>query len=303
MFSFCFSKALKNSYEIFMADLLHALLAPARLTAVVDVGANPVDGNPSYKPMLEAGLCEVVGFEPLPEAFQALQEKKGPRERYLPYALGDGTDQVLHICDLEGMTSLLVPRPEHLALFNLFPKWGQVKSAMPVTTRKLDDIEEIQELDFLKMDAQGSEYEILNHGQAKLARAVAIQTEVSFITLYEGQRAFGAMDLKLRELGFIPHCFAELKVWPLSPTVVGDKPNKGLRQLLEADMVYVRDFTQAKNMSAEQWKHLALIAHHCYGSIDLAVRAINILAELGAVSKDTSKRYLQSLPRRKPSAC
>ena len=107
-----------------------------------------------------------------------------------------------NVCELEGMTSLLVPDPAHLALFNLFPIWGTVKSQIPVTTRKLDDIAEIAHLDFLKMDVQGAEREVLAHGRAKLARAVVIQTEVSFVPLYQGQPVFGEMDLALAGTGF-----------------------------------------------------------------------------------------------------
>ena len=54
-------------------------------------------------------------------------------------------------------------------------------------------------------------------------------------------------------------------------------------------------------MSAEQWKHLALVAHHCYGSYDLALKAIVTLIGMGAVPDDASKRYLASLPARKPN--
>lgn len=282
-------------------DTLTSILAPQRLTAIVDVGANPIDGDPPYKRMLAAGLCDVVGFEPQPEAFARLEKMAGPRERYLPYALGDGTVRTLHVCGLEGMTSLLVPDPAHLALFNLFPTWGDVRSTQPVATHRLDDIAEVTQMDFLKMDIQGCERDVLNHGRAKLAGAVGVQTEVSFITLYEGQPTLGEMDVMMRELGFLPHCFADMKVWPLAPTVISGQPNRGLRQLLEADLVYVRDFTRVENMTAEQWKHLALIAHHCYGSVDLAARCLNMLAELGAVPADASQAYLSSLSTRKPN--
>jgi len=282
-------------------DPLTQILAPARPTVIVDVGANPIDGEPPYKRMLAAGLCDVVGFEPQPEALARLQSMAGPRERYLPYALGDGTTRTLHVCSLDGMTSLLVPDTAHLALFNLFPTWGEVKTTLPVATRRLDDIAEIAHMDFLKMDIQGSERDVLTHGRARLAETVAVQTEVSFITLYEGQPTFGEMDGMMRELGFLPHCFAEMKVWPLAPTVVSGQPNKGLRQLLEADLVYVRDFTKAANMTAEQWKHLALIAHHCYGSVDLAARCLNMLAELGGVPPTAGETYLSSLSTRKPN--
>ena len=279
-------------------DFLTQILAPSRPTAIVDVGANPIDGDPPYKAMLTAGLCDVIGFEPQADALARLQKMAGPRERYLPHALGDGTSRALHVCGIEGMTSLLVPDPAQLALFNLFPIWGEVKSTMPVSTRRLDDITEIANMDFLKMDIQGCERDVLLHGKNKLAETIAIQTEMSFVPLYQHQPVFGEMDMLLRELGFLPHCFAELKVWPLAPTIVGGQPNRGLRQLLEADMVYVRDFTRASNMSAEQWKHLALVAHHCYRSADLAARALNMLAELKAVPADASEHYLASLGRK-----
>lgn len=282
-------------------DPLTQILTPARPTAIVDVGANPIDGEPPYKRMLAAGLCDVIGFEPQAEALARLQAAAGPRERYLPYALGDGTMRTLHLCALEGMTSLQVPDPAHLALFNLFPTWGEVKSTHPVATHRLDDIAEIAHMDFLKMDIQGSERDVLAHGRTKLAQTVAVQTEIAFIPLYEGQPTFGEMDVMMRELGFLPHCFAEMKVWPLAPTIVSGQPNRGLRQLLEADLVYVRDFTRPQNMTVEQWKHLALIAHHCYGSVDLAARCLNMLAALGALPADASETYLSSLSTRKPS--
>jgi FkbM family methyltransferase len=280
-------------------DLLTEILAPARPTAIVDVGANPIDGEPPYKAMLAAGLCEVTGFEPQADALARLEKAKGPRERYLPYALGDGSERTLHVCELEGMTSLLVPDPARLALFNLFPIWGSVKQQIPVSTRKLDDIAQITQLDFLKMDVQGAEREVLAHGRTKLTDTVVIQTEVSFVPLYQGQPVFGEMDLALRELGFLPHCVTGTKIWPIAPMVVGDTPNRGIRQLLETDMVYVKDFSRPGNMSAEQWKHLALIAHHCYGSYDLALKAILTLIEMGAAPDGANKRYLASL--RKPN--
>jgi FkbM family methyltransferase len=265
-------------------NTLGAILAPARLTQVMDVGANPIDGDPPYKAMLEAGLCEVTGFEPQPHALARLNGKKGPREHYLPYALGDGTERMLNVCALDGMTSLLIPDPAHLALFNRFPEWGTVTSRQPVATRKLDDIAEVGEMDLLKMDVQGAEREVLAHGRAKLQATVAVQLEVSFVSLYHKQPSIGDMDLLMRGLGFPPHCFADVKVWPLAPTLVSGKDNVGLRQLLEADLVYVRDFTHAANLSPEQWKQLALIAHHCYGSFDLALRCLNMLIERGALA-------------------
>ena len=75
-----------------------------RLTEVVDVGANPIDGVPPYAPMLSAGLCRVTGFEPQEFALRDLLQKMGSKERYLPYAVGDGRLHVLTFYRASGST-------------------------------------------------------------------------------------------------------------------------------------------------------------------------------------------------------
>ena len=63
-------------------------------------------------------------------------------------------------------------------------------------------------------------------------------------------------------------------------------------QLVEADFVYVRDFTKPEAMDAEQMKHLAIIAHHCYRSYDLAMNCIYHLAKKSAIPQSVVKEYL-----------
>lgn len=276
-----------------MSTAFRDLLAPQRLTDVVDVGANPIDGAPPYTPMLAAGLCRVTGFEPQQEALLELQRRKGPYERYLPYAVGDGDAHTLNICRASGMTSLFEPDPDTLSLFEVLEPLGDVIERVVLPTRELDDISEIEHLDFLKIDIQGGELAVFEKGRGKLADAVAIQTEVSFVTLYKDQPSLGDVDQELRSQGFIPHCFAAVKHWPIAPYVVNNEPRRALNQLLEADLVYVRDFARPDSLSEEQLKHLALIAHCCYGSFDLALRCVMLLEQRGAVQGGAQQRYLQ----------
>jgi len=276
-------------------DALLDLLAPKRLTAVVDIGANPIDGEPPYKRMLSDGLCSVIGFEPQAKALAELNRRKGPNEQYLPDAVGDGSEQTLYLCREPGMSSLLEPDPERLALFNEFSGFGQVIQTSRIKTRRLDDIPEVGKLDLLKLDVQGSELRVIHGAAEKLAQAVAVQIEVSFMPLYRDQPPFGAIDLELRRRGFVPHGFAELKLWPIAPTVINGDPRLPIRQLLEGDIIYVRDFTKPGNMTGEQWKHLALIAHHCYGSIDLATRSVLSAETIGAVRPQAGDQYLRLL--------
>ena len=280
-----------------MSTALFELLSPERLTEVVDIGANPIDGAPPYRPLLSAGLCRVTGFEPQERALQELQQKKGPHERYLPYAVGDGALHTLNICASSGLTSLLEPDPATLSLFEFIKPLGDVLQRVPVQTRKLDEISEIQHLDFLKIDIQGGELPVFRGGTARLAQAVAIQTEISFVTLYKHQPSLGDVDLELRRQGFLPHCFAAVRKWPIAPCVVNQNPCQPINQLLEADLVYVRDFSRPESMSGEQLKHLALIAHHCYGSFDLALRCIMLLEQRQMLKAGGRQRYLQLLPQ------
>jgi FkbM family methyltransferase len=164
-------------------DALFDMLQPTRLTAVVDIGANPIDGDPPYKEMLAAGLCTVVGFEPQPEALAALNRRRTSHEQYLSYAVGDGRERSLHVCREQGMTSLLAPDRAHLDLFTGFASYGALVKEVRVATRRLDDIEEIDSMDFLKIDIQGSELDVFESGRRRLANAVAVQTEISFVTL------------------------------------------------------------------------------------------------------------------------
>lgn len=267
-----------------MFDQVATLLEIERSPTVVDIGANPIDGDPPYKDMLAKGLCRVIGFEPQADALEALLSRKSDDETYLPYVIGTGEPATLHITKARGMTSLLRPDARTLALLTDLTDLGEVEEELKVETVRLDDVAEIEHLDFLKIDVQGAEAAVFDSGIKKLASAVAIQTEVSFLPTYVNQSTIGDVDLKLRSMGFIPHCFAEMKLWPLSPAVVDNDRRKPLRQIVECDLVYVRDFRRAENMSGEQWKLLALIAHHCYQSYDLALRAMLMAIRLGAVS-------------------
>ena len=278
-----------------MSTAFAELLAPQRLTEIVDIGANPIGGEPPYAGMLSAGLCRVTGFEPQKEALLELQRKKGPHERYLAHAIGDGAAHTLNICIAPGMSSLLEPDPAMAGLFDGLKPFAEVKQRVPVQTRRLDDIAEIGHLDFLKIDIQGGELAVFEGGRRKLAHAAVVQTKISFVTLYRNQPHAGEIDLELRKQGFIPHCFAALKTWPLAPRVSNRSARQPYNQLLEADLVYVRDFSRPQLMGDEQLKHLALIAHHCYGSLDLALRCVLLLDERQSLKPGAQQRYLQLL--------
>jgi FkbM family methyltransferase len=267
-----------------------------RLISIVDIGANPLDGMPPpYKPLLHNGIGRLTGFEPQAKGLAQLVAAKRSHETYLPYAVGDGAEHRLHLCNAPGMASLLRPDPATLALFHGFPDWGKVIETQPIVTRRLDEIEEVDRIDYLKIDVQGSELSVFEGGRDKLRSAMAIHTEVSFVPLYLNQPVFGEIDLSLRSLGFLPHAFVEINRRAIVPVLIDNDVYRGLNQLLEADIVYVRDFRRPEKLSDEQLKVLAAIAYCCYGSFDLAIHCLLRLAERSAVAADAAPTFFDAL--------
>lgn len=274
------------------ARLLHDLVRCSRPSSILDIGASLVEGDPPYKEMLDYELCTVTGFEPQQRALAELEQRKGPLERYLPHVLGDGREHRLKITRAQGMTSLLTPDQNQLRLFTPFLDWGSVVEEHDVQTHRLDDLD-IDDFDLLKIDVQGAELMVFQNGRERLRNAVAVQTEVSFVPLYLDQPTLGEVDGELRSQGFVPHSMPEVKQWAIAPTVFGDSVYQPGNQLLEADMVYVRDLAHPKRMTSEQLSHLAMIAFHIYGSVDLAVFCIIELQQRGRASEDAVEQLMQ----------
>ena len=251
---------------------LAALLGTDILVDIVDIGASPIDGQPVYADMLKRGQARVVGFEPDAAALRALERTKSAAETYLPYAIGDGQAHTLHLCEAPGMSSLLRPNAALLANYHGFSDWGVVRETRPVQTVRLDDVREIAEIDFLKIDIQGAELMALRHGARQLARCGVVQAEVEFLPMYEGQPLFADIELYLRGLGFAFHKFSSTASPVLKPLQVGNSPAGGLSQLLFADAVFVRDFMKLGLLTTIKLLKTAAILHDVYRSYDLALR-------------------------------
>ena len=270
----------------------HDLMCFDALTEIVDVGANPLDDNAPYQPLLGAGLCRVTGFEPQGLALAALNDKKSSAETYLPYAIGDGSRQTLNVCRHSGWTGTLTPSKISLDIFSAFNSNATILSRTPIETRRLDDISEINSLDFLKIDIQGGELSAFRNAETKLSKAVVIQTEVSFVNLYDDQPSFGEVDIELRRQGFIPHHMPAIKRSVISPFLLNNDPWRTLNQLVEADIVYVRDYRKLDDLDDDQLRHMGLVVLACYGSYDLAYRCVLALEVRKSIPEGSARHYL-----------
>ncbi len=93
----------------------------------------------------------------------------------------------------------------------------------------------------------------------------------------------------------IPHIFAEIKKAMILPLYYENDLYRTMNHALYTDVVYVRDFTRPDSMTAEQLKHLALVAHYCYQSFDLAAKCIRDLQLRNAIAADSVNRYIAAI--------
>jgi FkbM family methyltransferase len=252
---------------------------------VVDVGANPIDGTPPYKGLLDRTHINLVGFEPQKEALSKLNTKKGPNETYLPYAVGDGTKKTLYLCQAEGMTSTLEPNFELLNRFQGYPEWAKVKQKLVVDTYRLDDITEVPPIDWLKIDIQGGELAVFKNADEKLKNCLVIQTEVNFIPLYKDQPLFAEIDQWMRAHGFMLHTLLEQRIRLFAPMVINNQVHQGINQLTTADAVYVRSFESLSKMDDSAIIKLACIMHEAYGSYDYAFSLFDFIKDKNKFEK------------------
>lgn len=245
----------------------------------VDIGAMSLGTEP-YAPLVDQGIGTVIGFEPVSEECKKLNQKQcNSGHQFLPYAIGDGSAGVFNICNYPMTSSLFVPNMLLLEKFQNLAELTQVVRSEQVSTKKLDDIAEVSEADYLKMDAQGAELAILKGARRLLEQVMIVHTEVEFVPLYENQPLFADVDTELRRQGFLLHKFQSMAGRPFKPFAFGNDMNSPISQVLWADVVYVKDFTKFETIAPRKLLKLAIMLHELYQSFDLCALAIKSFDE------------------------
>lgn len=260
---------------------------------IVDVGSSPVDGPPPYQPLVDQVPTEVIGFEPNPDARAELQATLKPHEILLADALGDGGRHTLHFCHAPGMNSLLEPDPTVLEKFHLFGEFGTVLRTETVSTKRLDDLQDVGRIDFLKLDVQGFEKTIIENGRQRIKGCLVVHTEAAFVPMYRKQPCLGEVDTLLRELGFVVHTVFSLKRWGVAPMLLNGDPRKGLNQVLDGDLVYVRNFFDLTHWDDVEIARFAHILHFTYGSFDVVYYLLRELMRRRVIAPNAPHQYLE----------
>jgi len=274
---------------------------------VVDAGSR--DGvHPIFRGL--APLLEVVGFEPDAEECRRLQDEARRSGRfaslaYVPCALGE-TDrrQVLQLSRSRGASSFYAP---NRGLLERFPDAGRfdVVATASVPVRSLDSlmadpaVPMPRHLDFLKVDTQGSELEILRGArQALQTQVVGVEVEVEFARLYANQPLFRDIDAFLEACGFT---LFKLRRQEWVRRTFAHRPHLSAGQLVFGDALYLRDplapAASWRPQDARQAEALVLLAL-LYDLHDFALEVLSTPHLAEGVDVEGLRRYVLRRSRR-----
>jgi methyltransferase FkbM-like protein len=189
------------------------------------------------------------------------------------------------------MSSLLRPDLDVWDQFG-FKAHALLKSRL-IKTTTLDDVVRDQHLrfvDFIKLDTQGSELDILRGGPVTIGEmALGLRIEVSFYSHYEAQPLFADLDPYVRSQGFdlidLLHFNRKrhAHVGAVDKALLASADG----QLLQADALYFRAPSRLvlhlKTMAApDRVRYMAgaLVSCLTYNKLDLAARYIHEAASL-----------------------
>ncbi len=253
---------------------LRALLGKSNAW-LVDVGAS-LGIHPRWKIFDE--LLHVVGFEPNAEEFRKLPAS--PRHRWVQAAVaGRRGLRTLYLTRRFNNASLLRPNAAFLAELEWRDDFDVVAEEKLECVSLDEALTEIGvQPDFLKLDTQGSEFEILQGAERGLrSDVVFIEVETEFCQLYESQPLFADIDSHLRARGFYLHDMANhLFVKPRGMHGVGGPKGR----LIQADCLYFKEPRELT--TATDAKIAALImSYAAYGFPEGAIHALDVIERTG----------------------
>ena len=240
---------------------------------ILDIGAMSLgEGSDAYSNLIKEEIVELIGFEPNLSECEKLNSQAANssiKTKYFPYAIGDGSRKLFHITNTGMTSSIYEPDMNLMSRFNNLAELCIVVNVEPVETKRLDDIKELGDIDYIKIDIQGAEKEAFENASRVLENVLVVQTEVEFVELYKGQPLFADVDITLRQNGFQFHRFIGYAGRAFKPLVTDNNINKPISQILWSDAVYVKDFMNLDIIESDRLLKMVIILHEIYASYDL----------------------------------
>ena len=239
---------------------------------IIDIGASGGIDQRWYSNGFEVNA---ILFEPDPDAFEQLIKKKRKNDVILDSALSDKEKEtVLNICKFQQNSSIYEPNMDILKLYEN-PGRYEIKKRITMKAFPLNDVlkkNSISEIDFMKIDTQGSELEILRGGIDYLDRIIGLEVESEFIEIYKNQPLFPEVDKFIQSNGFE---LIDMRRTFWKRNIGSYGVNKG--QLIYADQLYMRTPESVLNIKGISSSKVikAIKVYLTYGYQDLSIELLN----------------------------
>lgn len=171
------------------------------LITALDHGAS-LASHSNFRNFLRKGGVNYICLDPGVVVRNAQQLQHTGLFHHFPLmVLGDGSNMDLRLAVQAELSSSLPVLSEQSDVTPSI-KPPTLVSTTPVTSNRIDDINGIDNIDWLILDAQHHNLSILEHGSQKLADALLIEVAVSFAPHYKEQVGLDVIQQLLTNAGF-----------------------------------------------------------------------------------------------------
>jgi FkbM family methyltransferase len=204
------------------------------------------------------------------EQIQHVENGEFGQVTVLPYCIGEKTGTGTFNINFHPTTSSLYDFNQEFDNYTsvLNPIYGQYRLGdacrlvknIPLTLLSLQDAvseARIQEIDFLSLDIQGAEYDVLKGSKALIGKnCLGVQVEIEFAKMYDNQKTTFEINQLMEEMGFELIELSKFLRYAPNALPIGFR---GSEQLLCAEATYIKKFsTVLKEKSVEKLYKWAL---------------------------------------------
>ena len=254
--------------------------------------------NGTYPLPLKAGPLlkdfHLVLYDADDNCLQQMHKAQGDSEwgqlSIFPYCIGGETGQGLFHLNYHPTTNSLYPFNDIYQRYNMVdnPVYGQyvlgdackLIETVDLELFSLKDVlvkENISSLDFISLDVQGAEYDILFGSKDIIQeKCVGVQLEAEFVKLYKGQKTFFDINVLMEEMGFELLELESFGRFAPMPLPVGFR---GKEQPLYAEAIYIKSIDSLLKSGDDEQIYKAALFSLIHKKVGLCLKLLSSLSE------------------------
>jgi FkbM family methyltransferase len=265
---------------------------------IVDVGAS---GGIHERWRKLGSNVKAILFEPDRNEFEKLVETQSKNSVVINSALAEGSESVkYHLCKKQQVSSTYIPNKLVLDKYEDSDRF-EIEKTITLEADSMNNLllnANIGEIDFMKIDTQGSELDIIKGASNFYENLVGLEVEVEFLELYRGQPLFSEVNSFIESKGFT---LIDLKRYFWKRSAKKYSSNKG--QLIFADALYLKepeDIIALDGLNEEKIVRTTFI-YMAYGYDDFAETLLDLSLQANLLSQELKEGLESHIKQHKKS--